>query len=55
MDAIRFHNLKLHSITPDEFAEFYDQILSRAKQDTTAEIILIDPFYISTDTARGAF
>lgn len=38
-------------VTPEEFADLYDEILSRAKKETDAKLILIDPFYISTDRA----
>jgi lysophospholipase L1-like esterase len=54
-DVHRWHmQIKEASVTPDEFAEFYDQILSRTKQETQAQIILIEPFFISTDSARGS-
>lgn len=41
--------------SPDEYACFCDSILHRVRKETKAQIILIDPFYISTDRAEGSF
>jgi len=43
------------SVSPEEFAEYYDTLLSRVKKETKASIILVDPFYISNDTAIDSF
>jgi lysophospholipase L1-like esterase len=43
------------SVSPDEFTELYDRILDRTRQETQAKMILIDPFFISADTARDSF
>ena len=37
------------SVSPEEFAELYDQILMRVRTETKAKIILVEPFYMSTD------
>jgi len=38
-----------------QFAEDYDAILARAAAETDARIVLIDPFYISTDRSGMGF
>lgn len=43
------------SVTPQEFADYYDQILARVKKETRAQLVLIDPFFMSTDQATGSF
>lgn len=43
------------SVTAEEFADLYDKILARVKKETKANVILVDPFYISTDTATDSF
>lgn len=48
-------NATERTVTPDEFAEFYDTILSRTKKETSAQVILMDPFYISTDATPGSY
>jgi lysophospholipase L1-like esterase len=48
------HNVPGASVTPEQFAELYDHILGRVKAETNAQIVLVDPFYISTDSAVGA-
>lgn len=43
-------------VSPDEFAENYDWLLDRVTKETSAKIILLDPFYISLasrDTERS--
>ena len=43
-------------VSPDEFAENYDWLLDRVTKETSAKIILLDPFYISLasrDTDRS--
>lgn len=42
------------SVTPDEFAEFYDRILERTQKETKAQVILVDPFYVSNDQSPGS-
>lgn len=37
-------------ITPDVYRENYDWLMWRATEDTDAEIVLMDPFYISVST-----
>jgi lysophospholipase L1-like esterase len=40
------------SVSVDEFETMYDGILQRAKKETKATIVLMDPFYLSID--KGA-
>ncbi len=42
-------------VSPEQYAEVYDRILSRAAKETRAKLVLIDPFYISTDTGTGTW
>ena len=37
------------SVSPHEFAELYDGVLGRARDETKARLVLVDPFYMSTD------
>src|ERR1019366_5935519 len=37
-------------LPPDRFATVYREILTRTRAQTKANLVLIDPFYISTDT-----
>lgn len=41
-------------VTAEQFEELYDQILERVKKETNAKVILIDPFYLSTDSATDS-
>ena len=45
------------SVSPEEFVALYDQIITRTKKETKAQIVLVDPFFLSTDfeadTDRG--
>ncbi len=43
------------SVSPREFAEFYDHILTRAHKETRAKFVLIEPFYISTERDPRSF
>jgi lysophospholipase L1-like esterase len=43
------------AVTPEEFAELYDQILARVKKETKAKIILVEPFYMSLDAKGDSF
>ena len=43
------------AVDPARFREVYDEILARAKEKTSAKLILIDPFYISTDVSGASF
>jgi len=42
-------------VSPAQFREVYEEILSRAAAKTKARLILITPFYISTDTSGQSF
>lgn len=39
---------------PDEFAEMYDVLLGRIKNETKAKIIILEPFYITTEYYKDA-
>lgn len=41
------------SVSPEEFEDLYRQILERTAKETRAQVVLVDPFYISTDRAQG--
>ncbi len=43
------------SVSPQEFAELYDHILTRARKETKAKLVLIEPFFISTDRDPKSF
>ena len=43
------------AVTPERFRECYDWILADTKQKTRAQIVLIDPFYISQDRTGQTF
>jgi lysophospholipase L1-like esterase len=42
-------------VAPDEFAEIYDEILTHARRETKARLVLVDPFYCSIDRHSGSF
>jgi len=42
-------------VSPEEYAQLYDHILSRTKKETKAQVILVDPFYISQETDPHSF
>jgi len=42
-------------VSPTKFREVYDEILSRAAAETEARLVLITPFYISTDRSGQSF
>ncbi|MGC9318667.1 MAG: SGNH/GDSL hydrolase family protein [Armatimonadota bacterium] len=37
------------------YREKYDEILTRTAEETDARVLLLDPFYISADSAEGSF
>ena len=47
------HGVAGASVNPDEYADLYDKVLARTKAETKANIILVDPFYISNDRTPG--
>lgn len=44
-----------NGVSPKLYAEIYDYLLSETKKRLNCNIILIDPFYISTDVSSGSF
>ena len=42
-------NVADQAVTPEQFADLYDKILTRVKKETKANIVLVDPFYISNE------
>jgi len=43
------------AVSPAQFREVYDEILTRSKAKTAAQLILITPFYISNDRSAQSF
>lgn len=43
------------SVTPPQYAQMYDALLKRVKSETRAKIVLMDPFYISTERHPDSF
>jgi len=43
------------AVSAELFRKVYDEILGRAKEKTSAKLVLIDPFYISNDTSGRSF
>jgi lysophospholipase L1-like esterase len=43
------------AIPPEKYERLYREILEITREKTKARIVLIDPFYISTDTDTGSF
>jgi len=48
-------NVTEQSVDPDEFAEMYELILTRLRDETDTSIVLVDPFYLSTDKSGQSF
>ena len=40
-------------VSPEEYARHYDGILGRARAETSAKLVLIEPFYISVEARAG--
>jgi lysophospholipase L1-like esterase len=49
------HGVEGQAVTAAEFAEIYPRILERVAAETKAKLVLLDPFYMSTDRAAGSF
>ena len=47
-------NLEGQSVSVEEYEPLYREILDRVKAETSAKIVLIEPFYISVDTHPGS-
>lgn len=43
------------SLPPEKYEHLYREILQITREKTNARIVLIDPFYLSTDTDPGSF
>jgi len=43
------------AVSPEEYAERYQRIVEQAHSETDAQLVLMDPFYISTDTGTGTW
>ena len=41
-------------VPPDKFRQNYETLLGRARQETGARFILMDPYYISNETEEGS-
>jgi lysophospholipase L1-like esterase len=54
-DLHRRFNPNAEQIPPDRYETLYREILDRTRAQTKAKIVLIEPFYISTDAKSGSF
>ncbi|HAI11449.1 MAG TPA: GDSL family lipase [Phycisphaerales bacterium] len=43
------------AVTAEEFADLYNQILTRVRKETKAKLVLVEPFYMSLDTKTDSF
>jgi len=43
------------SVSPEEYADLYPKILDRLKKETKAQLVLIEPFYMSIDAEPGSY
>src|SRR5690606_17198737 len=48
-------NIQESMVTPQDFADIYDTILARVKKETKANLILVDPFFISQERSPTSF
>jgi len=53
-DLARSLDLRPESVPPDRYEQLYRECLEMARQQTKARLIMIDPFYISTDRESGS-
>lgn len=44
----------VYAISPERYEQLYREILQITKEKTNARVVLIDPFYLSTDTDPGS-
>ncbi len=49
------HKVDGQSVSPEEYAEIYPRILDRVKKETKAQLVLIEPFYMSVEHAPGSY
>ncbi len=47
------NNVVGQSVTAEEYAEIYPKILGRVKKETKAQLVLIEPFYMSIESTPG--
>ena len=45
-----FNKIAGQSVSAEEYADMYPKILERVTKETKAKLVLIEPFYITTDT-----
>ena len=43
------------SVSPEEYADLYEKILTRVKNETAATVVLIPPFFMSIDTGSQSY
>lgn len=43
------------SVSPTEYADLYHQVLTRLRAETSARVVLLDSFYLSTDQHSGSY
>lgn len=49
------HKVEGQSVSPEEYADLYPKILDRVKKETKAQLVLIEPFYMSLDAESGSY
>jgi lysophospholipase L1-like esterase len=54
-DVHRFLRQTEGSLDAKNFASVYERILERVRKETKAKLVLVEPFYISTDKAPDSF
>jgi len=55
-DVSRWMNkVEGQSVSPEEYADLYPKILDRVKKETKAQLVLIEPFYMSIDHESGSY
>jgi lysophospholipase L1-like esterase len=49
-----FYKAGAASVTAEEFADYYFKIMERVKKETKAQVVLLDPFYMSIDNHEAS-
>ncbi len=54
-DVHQYLNKAANAVSPEQYADIYPEILERVKKETKANLVLIEPFYMSIDRHHGAY
>jgi len=49
------HNVAGQSVSPEEYADLYPKILDRVKKETKAQLVILEPFYMTIDHESGSY